>query len=187
VACVVRARSPRAWGQYLEGVSAPSAETARFRARFRMATGFRHAEFVGLSDRTGSAYSAVLRCVLAYSTWEALRDATSIHARIDSPDLAARLRGSRGLLPYLIDATDPPVSKAVTKVADSGSDNVRHVLAALRHLHAHGAWTPTASGLTSKRAVRLLEDLTLESLDAVDRAFSEWVGSDHGRSRAEKE
>jgi hypothetical protein len=169
------ARNPSAWGVHITLTGKPSPLAAVFGARFRMASAFNGANFPGVAVRTADSYSAVLRCVLAYSTWESLRAATEVSARVDSADLAERSRGTRGFLDYLIGKTDVGVRKGVQRVAEGESDNVRYILAAVRHLHAHGAWTPSSAGFTTKRSIALLNDLAAESLEAVDAAFTTWV------------
>jgi hypothetical protein len=180
----VVAHRPKSWRSHVQSCVKPTASEAVFAARFRMASAFDGAEFPGLAARTAGSYSAVLRCFLAYSAWEAFRGATGVSARMSSAELSERARALPGFLPYLETNTDIGVAKGVRKVADGRSDNVRYVLAALRHLHAHGAWTPGGAGLTSRRSIAFMNDLAEGALVAVDDAFTTWSLHRTGEKKA---
>jgi hypothetical protein len=118
-----------------------------------------------------------MRLFLCYSAAEAMGDAVGIHVtswEIEDELLKAPLRRIAKPLPERHDVLSKKVRHSVATFLAHDHDNLRVVATALRHLVAHGEFTPTGTGLMTQSGVdavgRLAETLLAES----ERQFAAW-------------
>ena len=163
---------------------------ARYAARYRAASGYCDIRFAGLSNDVGRGYSAAFGVVLAYSAleacWNALGPAKpkAHETSIIAPALASRLRRALRSGFRLWQALNAPLSKRVSQFMDGDdgrdwpeSQDVLTVARAVRHLFAHGVFTPSGGGALTVSAARALQDLSDVVLQLSETTFRRSVNA----------
>lgn len=159
----------------------PDSKVAKFAARYRMARQLTRIEFVGQSEISQEAYTAVLRLSLAYSALEILTKLLKPQSiAVSNSDVANQIRNGRGkfLLTYfnsaLDDKRDGKVLRSLAHFQEStGSSDVRPVIEAIRHLTFHGVLNPTVAKLRTKYAIFLVSALTESLFQTMDLKMTE--------------
>ena len=187
------AQHPRHWAEFQRGRSRNGDEAARqelarwarYAGRYKAASGYRGIRFSGMKDASGRGYSAAFAVFLAYTALEACQAAIDPQGRtggslVNLP-LASSLRtafGRRfGLADELHANLRVDVERFMTADDESAwprSQDVLVMARAIRHLVAHGIFTPWGGRVVSARAAAMLQDLA----DAV-LEHSAWLFSGH--------
>jgi len=149
----------------------------RARARHKFAK-----QFLGLKVDKGTAelvrgYSAGVRLFLCYSAAEAMGDAVGKHVAgwlIREESLETPLRRIAKPLPQRSDVLSKGVRQGVEAFLARDHNNVRVVATALRHLVAHGEFTPTGVGLMTKSGADAVTRLGDCLLAESERQFAAW-------------
>lgn len=190
-------RYPLQWGNFHAwldecGVQMAATELAlwaRYAARFKAASAFRGIKFSGLGEKTERGYSAALGVFLSYSVLEACWAASGQTLRqrkiigINDVLLARRIRASLKSAANVIGGlNNGPLIKATESFMRDESDDVLTVARALRHLVAHGIFTPWGYGAVSLKAARTLNDLA-----EVVLSYSEQIFREHFRNLRTKQ
>jgi len=159
-----------------------SAEWSRFAARYRAASAFHSLDFMGtLSAASKRGYTAAVRLLMCFSAFEAacLASGKKPFDISLSSDGGIYREARTKLIKAFADVSEAqfPLRGALTneKLADRvdaffrGEDpNLEPVARSLRHLFAHGAWTPYGSDTITKTAcdaVDLLSQILLHAAD----------------------
>lgn len=163
-----------------------SGEWSRFAARYRAASAFHSLNFMGsLSALSQRGYASAVRLLLCFSAFEA----ACLASRKEPFDIVISSdsgmgRETRTKLIKAFGKTDArqlPLRGALTnkKLADRvdaffrGEDtNLEPVARFLRHLFAHGAWTPYGTGTITKTACEAVDLLSQTLLHAADDLLS---------------
>jgi hypothetical protein len=137
-----------------------------------VATGYCGIRFAGLGEDVGRGYAAALGVVLAYSALEACWTALdTAKPKVDEValidlELAARLRralrGRFSLGTELNARLSKRVELFMAGADEPGwptSQDVLTIARAIRHLFAHGVFTPSGGGTVTAVAARALQDL----------------------------
>ena len=179
-------RYPHLWAEFhrwrvrLSGDSGgiELARWARFAARYRVATAYRGVRFSGIGAATTRGYSAALGVFLAYSALEACLTAAGqpggkVPGRIDLM-LADRLRtalgGSLGIEEEL---SSERLRIQLRRFFSGDDDDIMVPARAIRHLVAHGVFTPSGGRTVTRGAALALQDLADATLDQSARMFRE--------------
>ena len=187
------ARSPRGWSAFHHArKQAPGltghyalAPLARFVSRFQAASGYLGMAFAGLTPSVARGYSAAFGVVAAYSAleacWVAEGTTKSQAAReglINLP-LAQRLRSTmfRAGFP-LSELLNAPLRERLQRFLRGDdeqhwpdSQDVLTVARAIRHLSAHGVFTPSGGGVVTAASARVLQDLADAVLQHAEEKF----------------
>ncbi len=178
---------PDEWKTFCElvkkGVTPGSPGLSRFAARYRSAGNFQRAEFFGLSDELCAGYSAIIKLMLCYSAFEILCGAIGhdvSQQRIVDARCAKALRAVYGRVaadtfPLATALTSKKLLSRLDACLQGKSEDVLPLAIALRHLFAHGFWTPTGGEAVSRRATEALEALSLALLWKCDQVFATHV------------
>ncbi|MGY0390570.1 hypothetical protein ACWZJV_26660 [Nocardioides sp. WG-D5] len=156
----------------------------RSAARWHLAANLQGVQVTGADSRTEKGYHAGLIVVLAYSALEHLED-QAIHKRkgainnvtIPDPSLADRLRSGTKTHKLLTSETivDPRL-RAKLRNWEAGHDSdVLVVAKALRHMFAHGAFTPYGLDITKTAARNALTDLAEAVRVTAQDRFITWL------------
>lgn len=162
------------------GKALPSPSLSRFAARYRSAGNFQRAEFFGLSDDLSAGYSAIIKVMLCYSAFEILCEAIALNIReqqIVDAGCAKALRAeysdaSSDAFPLKAALTNKTLLQRLDAFLNNASDDILPFATALRHLFAHGFWTPNGGEAVSRRARQTLDALSLALLWKSDQVFS---------------
>lgn len=149
----------------------------RARARHKIAK-----NFLGLRLNKGTAklvrgYSAGMRLFLIYSAAEAMGDAVGDHVsvwEIRDALLATPLRRIAKPLPQRHDVLSTKVQQSVAAFLAHDHDNIRVVATALRHLIAHGEFTPTGVAMMTKSGADAINGLGDRLLAELEQKFAIW-------------
>ena len=175
---------PSAWTRYRKSVLpetvSPQIGTAinRFAARYRFAASFRGLDVTGIAQRTVDGYAQGLRLTLAYSALEGAEKFAGKSTQILEVRAAAALRADEPLMVLVLE--EEQLGRSLEKRLrgfheDPSDQDIRPVVERIRHLVAHGAFTPHAAGLSdSVRRTRLFDLMSLGTLASADEAFSQW-------------
>lgn len=151
----------------------------RFAARYRFATSFRGLDVDGIAKRTVDGYAQGLRLTLAYSALEGAEKFVARSTPIVDQGAAEALRADESLMVLVLEEEQLGRSlrtRLLRFQGDSLDPDIRPVVERVRHLVAHGAFTPHAAGLSdSVRRTRLFDRMTRATLDSTDGAFSAWL------------
>jgi len=158
---------------------APSLVAKLYRAHARHKVARR---FTAVRMTTGSkplirGYSEGLRLFLSYSAAESLGGAIDHHITrwtIIDHSLTAALRQLSKPLAKRTDVLKGSAHKSLIAFLDHEHDNVRFVATALRHLVAHGDFTPTGAGVMTKAGAESIRCLADRLLEESDRQFAGW-------------
>jgi hypothetical protein len=176
---------PRGFRQYVAICARvgrkPENLVAKFAARYRFAHQIQSIEILKLSVQSRKAYVGVLRLSLAYSAYEVIADLRSLRgsASLKSSDLAEVFRSSRlgKFRTFLMQSKQAEsLQRQLEKLGSSTRDsNVLPVVVATRHLMFHGLLNPTAAGLTSKTALKFVDDLACALFQEMDRLMDDYL------------
>jgi hypothetical protein len=144
------------------------AKWAVFAARFRVAGNFGGGVWFGMNERTTRGYDAAIRLLLAYSALEAACSASRLkvhHVRLEGEYLSECRRKVRLNFSPLADeefALRRALQSAYLKnrlddFFEKKSDDLMPFATAVRHLFAHGIWTPKGSNALTKQAVDAID------------------------------
>lgn len=149
----------------------------RARARHNFAKQFRGLRVHGASESLARGYSAGMQLFLCYSAAEAMGSAIGNHVgswELCDESLETSLRRIAALLPERRDVLSNGVRRSVEAFIRCDHRNLRVVATALRHLVAHGEFTPTGNGLLTKSAASTIRSLGICLLVESERQFSAW-------------
>jgi hypothetical protein len=149
----------------------------RARARHKVATNFQGLRIYKGSTELVRGYSAGMRLFLSYSAAEAMGEAVEKHvAAWDIRDdlIASPLRRIAKPLPERHVVLSKKVRQHVAAFVAHEHDNVRVVATALRHLVAHGEFTPTGASVMTKVGVAAVSRLSDHLLSESERQFATW-------------
>jgi hypothetical protein len=139
-----------------------------------------------MENATARGYSAALGVFLAYSAFEACLTGMGRHAPKDpgliDPELASNLRIALGRRFELAEELHSNLSAKVGRLmnADDEADwpdsqDVLIMARAIRHLVAHGVFTPWGGRTVTTRAASALHDLADAVLEYSSQLFSDHV------------
>lgn len=181
---------PDRWKEYLSALrmsgSSPSREWGIFAARYRAAGNFHSINFFKTSSRVAEGYTKAFQLLLSYSAFE------SACAASGAPPTERPISSSAGIaknarLELIKAFRKTPESKFPLREAlasrrleakvdafFAGQDeNLQPIASAIRHLFAHGIWTPHGSKCLTVTARNAL-DLTAQAILAEgDRILEE--------------
>lgn len=156
----------------------------RAHARHRVARRFQGLRRENGSDSLIRGYSEGLRLFLSYSAAEAFGNAIGHHITrwtICDPSLAPPLRKLSKPLAERPDVIKGTARSSLIAFLDSEHDNIRVVATALRHLVAHGDFTPTGAGVMTKQGAESIRRLADHMLVESDRQFAVWFARMAGK------
>ena len=167
---------PDYWKEYVYCMKAdgrtPSREWSIFAERYRTASAYQMAMFVQLADKFTVGYSAGIGLLLSYSAFEAacrasMRDTYEVQIPssegfvVDCRKKLIRWFGRLGEeeFPLRGALVSSELRKGLNAFFAKETDNLLPIASALRHLFAHGHWTPNTSVALSKGACSAIEML----------------------------
>jgi len=179
---------PDRWKEYVASLKKegkePAQEWAIFAARYRVAGNYCSASFFSLSEKTAKGYSEAIRLLLAYSAFEAACNASGRKPNeCPVPSEEGFPKEARILLQKAFNKTPEaefPLRHALNPERLAGKidaflegkeHNLQPIASALRHLFAHGIWTPHGADALSKTSCDALDVLSQSLLWAADRLF----------------
>ena len=154
-----------------------AARIYRFHARFKVAKTYGGLRIKGCSDELLRGYTEGLRLFLTYTAAERLGDAIKkpcAHWTIFDPALAKRLRRVATAVLANPEGLSAKVQEQVNRLAVGEHDNVVSLATALRHLFAHGHFTPTGQDSTTLATAAALRDLSELIQAETERRFVAW-------------
>ncbi len=189
---------PSAWWVYRRDLMTSQSPTrdaalSRFAARYRVASGFASIDIRGASADLVNGYQCGLKVMLAYSSLEGLERALPDLGK-DTPIRESALATMLRTPPYRMfaetlqrgnpdaNATERKYERHLTRqiddlLNDPSKTKMRPAVERVRHLVAHGSFSPTAAGLVgAPRRQRFVLSLALATLAATDETFTDWVG-----------
>ena len=158
----------------------------RFMYRYRMAKAFQTIVVKDVEKRTVDGYACGMKLFLAYSAYDEIRVAERIllkqhwnetHTYRDE-ELAMRIRKNEKMQKLLIEtiAVDEGGLKIMLKKFYANkNDEIMIFASSLRHSFVHGDFTAARSGLTNKREIQTINDVTDVVLKLSDEIFSEII------------
>ena len=158
----------------------------RFMYRYRMAKAFETLVAKDVEKRTIDGYACGMKLFMAYSAYDEIRAAERILLKLEwnvthkykNEKLAERIR-SNGLMKNLLletIAVDEDCLKVMLKKFYANKNNEIMIFASsLRHSFVHGDFTAARSGLTNKREIQTVNDVTDVVLKLSDEIFSEMI------------
>lgn len=200
IGCLVNfepeAAEPSAWSsfiKYKDRVSATEfAKGAQYRARFKLATGFRNLLLSDVSPATAESYFVLIKLSLAYSAIEAVEalvGRNSVQVLDDEFHRALELGHFERFLKHLMLAASSQARPTDLELIDFSSGavpkNLRPLVKHSRHVVFHASVTPSSLKLqNSPERRRLLLGLANATLDSCEQAFKRYVASVRQRPRA---
>ena len=149
----------------------------RARARYKVARTFRGLRLDRGTDALVRGYSTGVRLFLCYSASEAFGSVFGKHVtswEIHDVSLQTPLRRIALPLPERNDVFSKAVIRDVSAFVGHEHDNLRVVATALRHLVAHGDFTPTGTGMMTKSGANAISRLGDHLLAESERRFAAW-------------
>ena len=158
----------------------------RFMYRYRMAKAFQTIVAEDVEKRTVDGYACGMKLFMAYSAYDEIRAAERIllkqhwnetHTYKDE-ELAMRIRKNEKMQKLLIEtiAVDERGLKIMLKKFYANKNNEIMIFASsLRHSFVHGDFTTARSGLTNKKEIQTVNDVTDVVLKLGDEIFSEMI------------
>ena len=149
----------------------------RAKARHTVARRFHGIRIAKGSNALIRGYSAGMRLFLSYSAAEAMGEVVESHVtswELYDKSLEPPLRRIAAPLPARDDVLSKGVRQSVAAFLARDHDNVRVVATALRHLIAHGDFTPTGAGMMTKVGAHAIEQLGNHLLAESERRFAAW-------------
>jgi hypothetical protein len=185
---------PDEWSEYCKKIKSQGDKIdslwAQFAARYRAAQSFQSVFFMQLSEKVSDGYSSGMHLLLSYSAFELCCKASGVKpdkhtVGIFSGNEQKALKnirrlyapGSESYKLFNHELTNRYLFEAVDNFIKGESDNIQPVCAAVRHLIAHGHWTPTGSSTLTVAARTALEDMARSLLFASDEMLRNHVNS----------
>jgi len=176
------------------------ADINRVNARYRLAKEIKYIEYDSYSKLVADAYTALFKAFLTYTVFERymklLTGENSTRAILKKPNplypdgqksLATtlnNLRNSKRFFEFVKDKLNRPKSgmetdaeKEMRYYLEGNEFQPIAIMAAVRHVFAHGKLTPSANKSYPKNTTKILNILTESILEAIDNDFSERVGN----------
>jgi hypothetical protein len=177
---------PDYWKEYVSALKrqgkGPSQAWGITAARYRVAGNFCGANFLQLSENLTRGYDRAIQLLLAYSAFEAACSARGLKPEerpVDSDSGFAKEAKIKLLKVFgNIADTDFPLKSSLSNGALAKKvegfflkehSNLQPVAAAMRHLFAHGLWTPYGANVLSKSACEAIDLLAQSVLREVDQ------------------
>lgn len=156
------------------------ADLNRFQARFKVAQRFRSLSIVPCSQAVRRGYSEGVRLMLTYSAAELFGETIRPRMRMKSwkivdESLSSRLGPIAKKLPTVDLSLDEEIKQALLRIARKDSADVMPVAKALRHMFAHGIFTPGGTGALTSRDSLAVRDLSILVQEETIRRFSQWL------------
>ena len=176
---------PDDWGEYCAYCKKNSQPIdprwAVFAARFRVAGNFGGAIWFDMAERTTRGYDAAIRLLFCYSALEAACSASGLkvhNVHLEGEYLSECRRKIRLNFSSFTDEEfglrkalgSKHLKQRLAEFFEEQSDDLMPFATAVRHLFAHGIWTPKGSNALTKQAVEGLDwishglNLTSQSL-----------------------
>ena len=152
----------------------------RSHARLRVSRRFSGMDIRHASEALVRGYNAGMGLFLTYSGAEALGDVVDRHVTawvIRDAELAGPLRKMALPIVEREDVIKPKLRGELLSFCDGEHDNVRVVATALRHLVAHGDFSPTGLKAMSKAGANAIGALSCLLGDECGRQFRGWSES----------
>jgi hypothetical protein len=149
----------------------PDTNWAIFAGRFRMAGNFGGGTWFSMGERSVRGYDAAIRLLLSYSAFEAACAAAGTrptNIKLEDPYLKDCRRKVRTSFKSFSEE-DFPLRNALSKNSlkkkiddffSGDSEDLLPFASAIRHLFAHGVWTPKGSQALSKQATEGLDEIS---------------------------
>ena len=153
-------------------------------ARLKVAKRFDGVQMRRASQNLIRGYTAGMRLLLCYSAAESLGEAIGEKVTTWEITDGPLLTPVRRLATPLSDRSDvlhKHVREQVAHFASHKHDNIRVVATALRHLMAHGHFTPTGAGAMTKAGSDAIETLSKHLITETERRFAVWFAKTRER------
>ena len=158
----------------------------RFAYRYRMAKAFHTIVAVDVEKRTVDGYACGMKLFLAYSAYDEIREAERILRKDErlkthkfkDKALAEKIRRNKKMKELLLDTEKiegEGLRNVLKKFYDGRNDEVMCFATCLRHCFVHGDFTTARSGLTTKREIAVVEEVTDVILKVSDDLFTEMM------------
>ena len=158
----------------------------RFMYRYRMAKAFQTIVVKDVEKRTVDGYACGMKLFMAYSAYDEIRAAERILLKLDrnkthkykNEILAERIRSNERMKDLLLEtiAVEEDGLRVMLKKFYANKNNEIMIFASsLRHSFVHGDFTTARSGLTNKREIQTINDVTNVVLKISDEIFNEMV------------
>ena len=158
----------------------------RFMYRYRMAKAFQTIVVKDVEKRTVDGYACGMKLFMAYSAYDEIRAAERILRKLDrnathkykNEILAERIRSNdrmKDLLLETIAVEEDGLRVMLKKFYANKNNEIMIFASSLRHSFVHGDFTTARSGLTNKREIQTINDVTDVVLKLSDELFSEMV------------
>jgi len=158
----------------------------RFMYRYRMAKAFKTLVAKDVEKRTVDGYACGMKLFMAYSAYDEIRAAERILLKLDrnathkykNEILAEKIRSNERMKDLLLEtiAVEEDGLRIMLKKFYANKNNEIMIFASsLRHSFVHGDFTTARSGLTNKREIQTINDVTDVVLKLSDEIFSEMI------------
>ena len=158
----------------------------RFMYRYRMAKAFKTLVAKDVEKRTVDGYACGMKLFMAYSAYDEIRAAERILRKLDrnathkykNEILAEKIRSNERMKDLLLEtiAVEEDGLRIMLKKFYANKNNEIMIFASsLRHSFVHGDFTTSRSGLTNKREIQTINDVTNVVLNLSDEIFSEMI------------
>ena len=154
-------------------------------ARLKVAKRFDGVQMRRASQNLIRGYTAGMRLLLCYSAAESLGEAIGEKVttwEIRDETLLSSLRRLATPLPDRSDVLHKHVREQVANFISHKHDNIRVVATTLRHLMAHGHFTPTGAGAMTKAGSAAIDKLSKHLVAETERRFAAWFNKTRGGS-----
>jgi len=158
----------------------------RFMYRYRMAKAFKTLVAKDVEKRTVDGYACGMKLFMAYSAYDEIRAAERILLKLDrnathkykNEILAEKIRSNERMKDLLLEtiAVEEDGLRIMLKKFYANKNNEIMIFASsLRHSFVHGDFTTARSGLTNKREIQTINDVTDVVLKLSDEIFSKMI------------
>lgn len=172
---------------------------SHFNYRYRTARAFSGIISPDLEVRTINGYAVGIKLLLAFGAYDELRIARKSisslrlqkgkHEKILDVDLAQKLRDNEKLKYFLtktLKYKGDELGSDVKLFLKNENDDVLCIATSIRNAFAHGIYTPSSTGLTTKNAQKSIDDLANTLLDLTDRIATKCVDHFYKKYKGEK-
>jgi hypothetical protein len=183
---------PDDWSEYcrLRKESGQNIEPAwaQFAARYRAAQAFQSVFFMQLSEKATIGYSVGMHLLLSYTAFELGCTASGANPNKRVVLIFAReeekaLKNIRRMYGFESESytlckrnlTSSQLLDSINEFITGKHNNLQPICAAVRHLIAHGYWTPTGSNTLKAAARDAIENMTRSLLYASDQILHNHV------------
>ena len=158
----------------------------RFMYRYRMAKAFQTIVAPDVEKRTVDGYACGMKLFMAYSAYDEIRAAERILLKQDwnethkytDKELAMKIRNNEKMQELLTETTaveEGGLKIMLKKFYANKNDGIMIFASSLRHSFVHGDFTTARSGLTNKREIRIVDEVTDVVFKLSDDIFSEMI------------